>query len=82
MDITRKVSSYLGDDVICYVIQCVVTAGARSSLNSPTLCEQQRIKQQLGLLEIFGNVYIFMHPKNFWMLANWKLLENEAHFVM
>lgn len=70
------ISFYLSKDVICYVVQCVVTARASCSLRSSTLGEQQWIEQQLCLLEIFRNVYIFMHPKHLWMLADWKLLEH------
>lgn len=67
----RHISFYLGKDVAGYVEQCVVTAPATSSLGSSTLSEQQRIEQQLCLLEIFGDVYIFMHPKHLWKLGEW-----------
>ena len=70
-----RASLYLSKDVICYVVQRAVTPGASSSLSASTLDEQQRIKQQLRLLEIFRNVDIFMHPEHLWLLADRKLLE-------
>lgn len=75
------ISSYLGFDVVRYVVQCIVTARARPPFNTPALGEQQWIKQQLCLLEIFWDVDIFMHPKHLWMLVDWKFLENKAHFL-
>lgn len=74
----RQISFYLGKDVVGYVVQCVVTACATSSLSSSTLSEQQWIEQQLGLLEIFGDVYVFVHPKHLWMLGDWKVLEHHT----
>lgn len=70
----HSTSLYLGENVVRYVVQRVVTPGATTSLRATTLGEQQRIKQQLCLLEIFRNVHILMHPKHLWMLAEWKLL--------
>lgn len=65
---------YLGEDVICYVVECVVAPRARPSFGATALGEKKWIKQQLRLLEIFRNVDIFVHPENLWMLAQWKFL--------
>lgn len=70
----RYIPWYLSEDITGYVIERIVTPRATSSLRAPSLGEKQWIKQQLGLLQVLRNVHIFVHPKYFWMLADWKLL--------
>lgn len=75
--IGETTSLYLGEDVIRYVVKHAVTPGATTFLGATALGLQQRIKQQLCLLEIFRNVHILMHPKHLWMLAEWKVLKKQ-----
>jgi len=70
-----SVGSYLFEDVVGDVEQRAVAPGARPSFSPSSLGEQQRIEQQLRLLEIFGDVDVLVHPEHLGVLAERKLLE-------
>ena len=56
-------SAYLGQDVVSDVVQGAVAPGATSSFGPASQGEQQRIKQQLGLLQVLGDVHVLVHPE-------------------
>jgi len=69
--------TYLRQDVIGYFVQRVVAPGAASCFAPAPLGEQQRIKQQLGLLQVLGDVHVVVHPEDLGALRERQFLRKD-----
>lgn len=65
---------YFGQDVFGDLQEGVVSAGAAPSFGAAALGDEQRVEQKLGLLKVFRNVDVLMHPKHLWLLYEWQVL--------